>query len=82
MLEEEGFKPERIHTQARVHIEKEGEGFKITTIELRTEAEVPEIKEDTFMDIAEDAKHSCPVSQALEGTEIMLEARLVTSKKA
>jgi osmotically inducible protein OsmC len=77
VLEMAGFAPERIHTNARVHIDKVGEGFKITTIELDTEGKVPGIDEKTFRERAEDAKKGCPVSMALTGVEIRLKASLI-----
>jgi osmotically inducible protein OsmC len=72
-----GFEPRRIHTTATAHIEKVGEGFKITHIDLHTEAEVPNIEERLFQEQAEAAKQGCPVSQALAGTNITLNAHLV-----
>jgi lipoyl-dependent peroxiredoxin len=72
-----GYTPKRVHTTARVHIEKVGEGFKITRIQLQMEAEIPGIDEKTFREQAEGAKKGCPVSQALAGTQIELEAKLV-----
>src|SRR5256886_17341429 len=42
-LTKAGHNPTRISTNASVSLEKVGEGFKITTIELNTEGEVPEI---------------------------------------
>ncbi len=75
-LEQAGFKPERIETDARVHLEKVSEGFAITRIELSTRARVPNIPEATFLSEAEKAKQSCPVSQALKATKISLEAEL------
>ena len=57
-------------------LEKVGEGFKITSILLRTNAEVPGIDEAKFRELAEGAKKGCPVSQALAGTDIKLEATL------
>ena len=81
-LTKAGFKPARISTKAGVSLEKVGEGFKITTIELTTEGEVPGIDEKTFLEQAETAKTNCPVSQALAGTEIKLNATLVKSAGA
>jgi osmotically inducible protein OsmC len=72
-----GYTPTRIHTTARVHLEKVGEGFSITKIELETEAQVPGIDDKTFQGHAEGAKKGCPVSKALTGTEITLKAKLV-----
>jgi osmotically inducible protein OsmC len=75
-LEKAGYPPDRIVTEAKVHIEKQGEGFKITTIELATEAKVPGIEDKAFQEQARGAKENCPVSKALTGTEIRLQARL------
>ncbi len=72
-----GFSPKRISTTASVSLEKVGEAFKITRIELNTEAEIPGLDENTFQEQADTAKKNCPVSQALAGTEISLNAKLV-----
>jgi osmotically inducible protein OsmC len=72
-----GFSPTRVATTAKVHLEKVGEGFKITRIELENESQVPGIDDAAFQDAARKAKEGCPVSQALGGTEITLNARLV-----
>jgi len=72
-----GFTPTRIHTTATVHLEKVGEGVKITRIQLKTEASIPGIDEAKFKEFAEGAKKGCPVSQALAGTQIELDAKLV-----
>jgi osmotically inducible protein OsmC len=77
ILDQAGYKVEQIHTIARVHIDKVGEGFKITTIELETEGKVPGIDERAFREKAETAKKGCPVSMALTGVDIRLQARLV-----
>ena len=77
-LEKAGATPERIDTDAKVHIEQVGEGFKITKIELFTEAKVQGMDESEFKKQAEEAKKNCPVSQALAGTEITLQAKLLS----
>ncbi|HUO77281.1 MAG TPA: OsmC family protein [Thermodesulfovibrionales bacterium] len=77
MLEQAGYTPERVHTTAKVHVDKVGDGFKITVIELETQGKIPGINEKTFLEKAEAAKKGCPVSQALSGTEIRLKATLV-----
>jgi len=77
-LSRAGLQPERIATTAKVRIEKVGEGFSITRIELATEANVPGLDEAGFREHAENAKKNCPVSRALAGAEIQLtEAKLV-----
>ena len=76
-LTQAGTPPTRIHTVARVKLDKVGEGFAITQIELETEASVPGLDAATFQTQAETAKANCPVSKALAGTEIHLKATLV-----
>ena len=71
-----GITPTRVATTAKVHLEKVGEGFKITRIELENESAVPGIDDATFQEYARKAKEGCPVSQALGGVEITLNARL------
>lgn len=78
-LSKAGYSPKRISTTASVHIEKVGDGFKITSIDLKTEAEIPGIDEKTFIEEAEATRKNCPVSQALAGTKINLQAKLVQS---
>jgi osmotically inducible protein OsmC len=73
-----GHPPTRIHTTATVHIDKVGEGFAITKIELVTEGAVPGIDEAAFKSQAETAKAGCPVSKALAAVgTITLSAKLV-----
>ncbi|MGB7296154.1 MAG: OsmC family peroxiredoxin [Candidatus Aminicenantales bacterium] len=69
-----GFKPARIATTATVHL---GDGPAITLIELDTHAEVPNLTEADLQKHAETAKKNCPVSKALTGPEIRMQAHLV-----
>jgi osmotically inducible protein OsmC len=71
-----GFTPQRIATTASVTLDKVGEGFGITRIDLSTDASVPGIDDAKFQEIAAQAKANCPVSKALQSVEITLEARL------
>lgn len=75
-LTKAGHAPNRIHTTAQVHLEKVGEGFEITRIDLETDAEVPGIDDEAFQKEAEAAKANCPVSKALAGSRISLKAVL------
>ncbi|HEY8225352.1 MAG TPA: OsmC family protein [Pyrinomonadaceae bacterium] len=76
-LSRQRITPTRIHTEARVKLEKVGEAFTITLIELETEAEVPALDDASFQRYALDAKQNCPLSKALAGTEIRLNAKLL-----
>lgn len=51
-------------------------GFAISGIALAVEGEVDGLDGDGFAKVAEDAKRQCPVSKALTGTTITLEATL------
>ena len=76
-LSGKGHAPTRIHTTAAVILDKAGEGFAITHINLDTEAQVPGLSAAEFQKFAESAKKNCPVSKALAGTEIALKAKLL-----
>jgi osmotically inducible protein OsmC len=77
-LTKAGFKPNRIHTTAKVSIEKVGDDFSIQRSELITEADVPGIDQETLLKHATAAKVTCPVSRALAGVQITLDAKLLT----
>ncbi|WP_417554070.1 OsmC family peroxiredoxin [Microbacterium sp.] len=72
-LAENGTPPERVNASASVTF-KPGTG--ITGSHLNVNATVPGITQEKFQEIAEGAKTGCPVSQALAGIEITLEASL------
>ncbi len=68
-----GHAPESIQVTAAVTFQP-GEG--ITGIHLLLSAKIPGISAEDFQRVAEDAKANCPVSKALAGTSITLEASL------
>jgi osmotically inducible protein OsmC len=82
LLDQAGYRVDHIHTRARVTIDKAGEGYRISTIELETEGRAPGCDEATFRAKAEQAKKNCPVSLALAGVEIKLNAKLTVAKAA
>lgn len=71
-----GFTPTRIQTRADVTIEPVDGKNRITRIHLETEGQVPGIDNAKFQEIATIAKEGCPVSAALTGVEITLDAKL------
>jgi osmotically inducible protein OsmC len=75
-LDRAGHTANSIDTSARVHLERGESGFRISRIELTTTADVPGIDDAAFREQAEGAKADCPVSQALAGVDIQLDARL------
>jgi osmotically inducible protein OsmC len=77
-LEKNGTPSERVETDASCTIDKVGDGFKITTMNLVVRAKVPGLDNDKFQEIAEATKDGCPVSQALKGNvDINLQATLL-----
>lgn len=72
-----GFPPKSVRTSAKVHLEKVAEGFAITRVQLACEANVPNLDDAKFREFAENAKKGCPVSKALAGVQIELDAKLV-----
>jgi osmotically inducible protein OsmC len=76
LLSSEGHPPEDLRTTARVRLEQREEGFRITRITVAVVGHVPGIDAERFQALAEQAKETCPVSLALAGTEIALEATL------
>jgi osmotically inducible protein OsmC len=79
LLATAGHDVRRVETTARVHLEPAEEGPSITRIELQTEAEVPGVDDEEFQRHATTAEETCPVSRALAGVEISLDARLYGS---
>ncbi len=75
-LSGKGYKVNSIRTEDSVHIDKQGDGFAITTIEISTEASVDGIDDATFQKFADETKAGCPVSKALTGPRMVLKARL------
>jgi lipoyl-dependent peroxiredoxin len=76
-LEKAGFKPQSVETSAACTIDKVGEGFKITRMNLTTRATVPGIDDAKFQTIAAATKEGCPVSGALKNNvQIELQASL------
>lgn len=68
-----GSPPERVETRADVTFQP-GEG--ITGIHVTVRATIPGMTEEKFAEFAENAKQNCPVSKALAGTTITLDAAL------
>lgn len=72
-LGQAGFTPDNVRTTASVTFVP---GTGVTGSHLNVSANVPGISEDEFQKIAEGAKSGCPISQALAGIDITIEASL------
>jgi osmotically inducible protein OsmC len=75
ILGEAGFKADRMETKADVTLDKEGDGYAITSVHLTLKAKIPNIDQATFEELAGKAKAGCPVSKLLK-TNITLDAAL------
>jgi osmotically inducible protein OsmC len=72
-----GFTPDYVDATAHVTVKPQDGGFRITKSEIACEARVRGLNQAAFAKHAETARANCPVSQALAGIEITLDARLV-----
>jgi osmotically inducible protein OsmC len=76
-LEQAGATPKSIRTSAAVTLDKDGDGFTIKAIALKTEVAADGLDEAKLRTIAEATKKGCPVSKALAAVPSMtLEATL------
>lgn len=71
-----GFDPKSVKTDATVTLETVEGNPTISTILLKVNADIPEIDDEEFQEYAEGAKKNCPVSRALAGVNIKLDATL------
>ncbi len=76
-LSKAGFIPEKVETTAKIALRNVDGGMKIVSSHLVCKARVPGISNEEFQQIAAGAKSGCPVSVALAGLEISLDAELV-----
>ena len=77
-LAKEGFSGGTLETTARVKLEQDGPGWKVSRSDLSLEASVPGIAPDRFAALAEVAKANCPISK-LPTREMKL-VHLLTSR--
>ncbi|MGQ0703884.1 MAG: OsmC family protein [Gemmatimonadales bacterium] len=78
-LAKDGHPATSIDTTATVHLEKVGEGFSITRIDLTTRGVVPGISSEEFTRAAEDMGANCIVSRALKAVPTRVQATLVSA---
>ncbi len=77
LIGEAGGTPQALEVSADVTLgEDPAGGFKIDGIKLAVQGEVDGLDADGFAKAADGAKQQCPVSKALTGTTITLDAKL------
>jgi osmotically inducible protein OsmC len=77
-LAQAGHSDGTLETKAKVTLDKDGDGFKISKSALELSADVPGISAEEFAKIADEAKANCPVSKLLNA-EITLDHMLRTA---
>jgi osmotically inducible protein OsmC len=75
-LTEAGHPPEHLEVSAAVTLDEKDGAPTVTTSELTVSGRVPGIDQATFEQAASDAGKGCPVSRALAGVEITVNATL------
>ena len=77
LIGQAGGTPQALDVQADVALGPDpAGGFKLTGIKLTVRGEVDGLTDDQFAEAANAAKASCPVSKALTGVDITLDAAL------
>ncbi|AJW42423.1 peroxiredoxin [Rhodococcus sp. 15-725-2-2b] len=76
LIAEAGGTPQSLEVTADVSLGPDEPGFKLTGIKLTVRGEVEGLDADGFAKAAQAAKETCPVSKALTGVEITLDAAL------
>jgi osmotically inducible protein OsmC len=76
VLEKENLTATSLDASAEVTLGPDIEGFKISGIAITLRAKVEGVDAEKFAQLAETAKDTCPVSKALTGTTITLDAAL------
>lgn len=75
-LERNGTPPNRVQTEAACTLEFVDGAPTITTMRLKVTADVPGVDAEAFQKAAQETKAGCPVSKALAGVNIEVEAAL------
>ena len=75
MRGEAGLTADHMETTAEVSLDKDGDGFAVTSSRLTLKATIPGADEAKFQELAAKAKAGCPISKLLN-TEITLDASL------
>jgi len=77
LVAQAGGKPQALDVQADVSLGPDpAGGFRVTGIKLTVRGEVEGLDDAQFAKAAQDAKAGCPVSKALTGVDISLDAQL------
>jgi lipoyl-dependent peroxiredoxin len=70
-----GVEDGTLETEARVKLDQDGAGFKVSRSDLRLRASVPGVEEARLRELAQEAKENCPISKLLNA-EMNLEVEV------
>lgn len=73
-LANKGIEQGTLETVARVQLDQDGQGFRVSRSDLALTADVPGLDEAELRTLAEDAKANCPISKLLNA-EMNLEIK-------
>ena len=77
LIAQAGGTPQALEVQADVSLGPDpAGGFRLTGIKLTVRGEADGLTADQFAQVAAEAKATCPVSKALTGVDISLDAEL------
>ena len=75
-LSQAGNPPERLEVSAKVTLDQRDGAPTVTSSELTVSGRVPGLDQDGFARAASDAGQNCPISRALGGVEVTVNATL------
>jgi osmotically inducible protein OsmC len=77
LLDMANFVPEQVDSKSEIIIDKDGDGFSITSVRLSVTAKIPGIDQAAFQSNAAKAKAGCPVSKLMK-VEVGFETTLLS----
>lgn len=70
VLADAGYTPESVDAESVVTIEFGDEALDVTGIDVTVTGTIPDATDEEFASVVEQAERACPVSKALDGTDI------------
>jgi osmotically inducible protein OsmC len=66
-----GTPPDRLEVTATVRFDKVEDAWAVVSSELQVTASVPNVDEEKFTQLVQEAKDGCPISKALSGNVVL-----------
>jgi osmotically inducible protein OsmC len=79
VLDKNELRAQSVEVTSEVTLEVTDDGPAITSVAVTLRADVPGVDADRFAELAQTAERTCPVSKALAGTKITLDAALTNA---